>query len=79
MTAPILLAVAGCSGSGELGGASPLLRRRASPIPATLVCSGLLPRELDEVAAAFAAAGLAEAERRQEGDWAALLLRRRLR
>ncbi len=42
----------------------------------TLVCSGLLPVELDEVAAAFAGLGLAEAERRIEGDWAALLLRR---
>jgi hypothetical protein len=31
--------------------------------------------ELDEVAAAFAPAGLAEAGRRIEGDWAALLLR----
>ncbi len=45
--------------------------------PTTLICSGLLPPELDDVAAAFAPAGLAEAERRQEGDWAALLLRRR--
>jgi ribosomal protein L11 methyltransferase len=44
--------------------------------PRILVCSGLLPAELDEVAAAFASAGLAEAERRREGDWAALLLRR---
>jgi ribosomal protein L11 methyltransferase len=44
---------------------------------ATLLCSGLLPAELDEVAAAFAASGLAEADRRIEGDWAALLLRRR--
>jgi ribosomal protein L11 methyltransferase len=45
------------------------------PIPQALVCSGLLPGELDGVTAAFAPAGLAEAERRQEGDWAALLLR----
>jgi ribosomal protein L11 methyltransferase len=43
--------------------------------PETLVCSGLLPSELDHVAAAFAPAGLAEAERRRAGDWAALLLR----
>jgi hypothetical protein len=35
----------------------------------------LLPAELDEVAASFEPAGLAEVERRQEGDWAALLLR----
>ena len=44
--------------------------------PTTLVCSGLLPSELDDVAAGFAPAGLAGVERRQEGDWAALLLRR---
>jgi ribosomal protein L11 methyltransferase len=43
--------------------------------PVTLVCSGLLPEELDDVAAAFARNGLAEAERRRDGDWAALLLR----
>jgi ribosomal protein L11 methyltransferase len=42
----------------------------------TLICSGLLPTELDDVAAAFAPAGLAEADRRRDGDWAALLLRR---
>jgi ribosomal protein L11 methyltransferase len=43
---------------------------------ATLVCSGLLPTELDDTAAAFASAGLGEAERRHDGDWSALLLRR---
>ncbi len=48
-----------------------------APSPTTLVCSGLLPAELDEVAAAFAPAGLSESERRINGDWAALLLRRR--
>lgn len=63
MTAPILLAVA-----------SQLTSDRA---PSTLVCSGLLPPELDEVATAYAAVGVSEVERRQEGDWAALLLRRR--
>jgi ribosomal protein L11 methyltransferase len=47
------------------------------PWPTTLVCSGLLPSELDETATAFGAAGLIEVERRQGGDWAALLLRRR--
>jgi len=46
-----------------------------SRAPHTLVCSGLLPSELDETAAAFAPSGLAEAERRRDGDWAALLLR----
>ena len=45
-------------------------------IPDTLVCSGLLPTELDEVAAAFAPAGLDEIERRQDGEWAALLFRK---
>jgi ribosomal protein L11 methyltransferase len=39
------------------------------------VCSGLLPPELDDIAAAFAPAGLTEIERRRDGDWAALLLR----
>ena len=43
--------------------------------PARLVCSGMLEEEVDEVAAAFAPAGLSEAERRIEGDWGGLLLR----
>lgn len=43
--------------------------------PSMFVCSGLLPAELDDVGGAFASTGLAEVERRQEGDWAALLLR----
>lgn len=60
MTAPILLAVA----------------QQMSETPETLVCSGLLPSELDEVAGAFAAGDLSEADRRRDGDWAALLLRR---
>jgi ribosomal protein L11 methyltransferase len=58
---------------------SPILKAVASQIaeaPQTLVCSGLLPHELDETAATFVPAGLSEAERRQDGDWAALLLRR---
>lgn len=42
-----------------------------------VVCSGLLPVELNDVAAAFAPAGLDEADRRHDGDWSALLLRRR--
>ncbi|MGC1851003.1 MAG: hypothetical protein WA687_01040, partial [Solirubrobacterales bacterium] len=58
------------SNSGEAPATPP-------PAPITIVCSGLLPAELDETAAAFAPAGLDEAERRQDGDWAALLLRRR--
>ncbi|HEY5052446.1 MAG TPA: 50S ribosomal protein L11 methyltransferase [Solirubrobacterales bacterium] len=43
--------------------------------PTTLVCSGLLPTELDDIAAAFALGGLVERDRRHDGDWAALLLR----
>jgi ribosomal protein L11 methyltransferase len=60
MTSPILKAVA---------------RQIAAP-PQALICSGLLLTEQDEAAAAFAAAGLSEHARRQDGDWAALLLRR---
>ena len=60
MTSPILAAVAA----------------KLTAPPRTLVCSGLLPHELDATAAAFAEAGLGEAERRIDGDWAALLLRR---
>jgi ribosomal protein L11 methyltransferase len=60
MTAPILTAVA----------------RQMTEAPAAMVCSGLLPGELDDVAAIFGEAGLREADRRREGDWAALLLRR---
>jgi ribosomal protein L11 methyltransferase len=62
LTAPILKAVA-----AQLGSAS---------TPQTLVCSGILPTELDEVAESFHAVGLLETERRGDGDWAALLLRR---
>jgi len=58
---------------------APVLHEIAALItepPQTVVCSGLLPPELDDVAAAFAPIGLAETDRRREGDWAALLLRR---
>jgi ribosomal protein L11 methyltransferase len=44
--------------------------------PSTMLCSGLVPDELDRVAAAFADGGLVEAERRVDGDWAALRLER---
>jgi ribosomal protein L11 methyltransferase len=44
-------------------------------VPRTLICSGLLPAELDAATSAFAPTGLAEADRRIDGDWAALLLR----
>ena len=41
--------------------------------PTTLVCSGLLATEADEVEAAFAPLGLQPAERRFSGDWAGIL------
>jgi len=44
--------------------------------PRTLIASGLLVHEADEVAAAFAAHGLRERDRRERGEWAALLLTR---
>jgi len=44
-------------------------------VPDVLVAGGLLAREGDEVAAAFAAHGLREAQRRAGGEWIALLLR----
>jgi ribosomal protein L11 methyltransferase len=47
-------------------------------LPRVLVCSGMLESETDGVAAAFATLGLAEKERRTEGEWAALLLRSEL-
>jgi ribosomal protein L11 methyltransferase len=60
LTAPILHEVAG----------------RLEEVPERLVCSGLLLREVGEVAAAFAARGLAERRRLDDGDWTALLLTR---
>jgi ribosomal protein L11 methyltransferase len=45
-------------------------------VPNTLVCSGMLETEADDVAGAFSALGLSESGRRSEGEWAALLLRR---
>jgi len=85
MTSPILRAIAGHL-SGDPGVTRtnlPAVVREGHPqVPATaartLVLSGILPPELDEVAAAFAPAGFAEHDRRQMGDWAALLLRRPL-
>jgi ribosomal protein L11 methyltransferase len=46
-------------------------------LPEIVIASGLLLGEADEVASAFAVLGLAEAERRESGEWVALLLRRR--
>jgi ribosomal protein L11 methyltransferase len=80
MTAPVLreLAVQMCA-DGRRGRARASLpavaRTSPSPSPTTLVLSGLLPTELDDIAAAFAPLGLREADRRLDGDWAALLLR----
>jgi ribosomal protein L11 methyltransferase len=80
MTAPILKAVASQLLGGSRGSARPGLpavaRPGTLPTPATLICSGILPAELDDVATAFGAVGLVEVERRRDGDWAALLLRR---
>jgi ribosomal protein L11 methyltransferase len=58
LTAPILLEVAA----------------RLERAPDVVVASGMLHPEVDGVAAAFARLGLAEVERRVDGDWAALLL-----
>jgi ribosomal protein L11 methyltransferase len=83
LTAPVLrdLARQLICDSGERGGARRSLPAVApegpSPLLRTLVVSGLLPSELEEIAAAFATGGLEEAERRLDGEWAALLLRRR--
>ncbi|HET9163660.1 MAG TPA: 50S ribosomal protein L11 methyltransferase [Solirubrobacterales bacterium] len=65
MTTPVLKAVAGLLPNDEAR------RGRIT----TLVCSGILPTELDEVVSAFVPHGFAEVERRIDGDWAALLLR----
>ena len=82
MTAPILLAVAAQmserwrepgEGSPDNSGEGPAT---PPPAPETVVCSGLLPGEVDGVAAAFGVSGLSEVKRRQDGDWAAVLLRR---
>jgi ribosomal protein L11 methyltransferase len=83
LTAPVLKVIAaqlmsdwGSRGKGRRsnsGEAPPTL----PPTPDILVCSGLLPTELDETAAAFLQAGLVEEERRHDGDWSAMLLRRR--
>jgi ribosomal protein L11 methyltransferase len=81
MTAPILREIAAQLASDEGSrGRGPRSNSGEAPgtppsAPATLVLSGLLPNELDEVAAAFGSTGLTEAKRRVSGDWAALLLR----
>jgi ribosomal protein L11 methyltransferase len=45
-------------------------------LPDRVIASGLLVGEADEIAAAFAEVGLRGADRRDSGDWAALLLER---
>jgi ribosomal protein L11 methyltransferase len=55
----------------------PLLRQlRFAGVPRALIASGILVAEADEAAAALAAHGLVEVERRSAGEWSALLLRR---
>lgn len=51
-----------------------VLAMRLTPPPRALVAGGLLADEADEVAAAFAAAGLSERRRLERGGWVALLL-----
>lgn len=58
---PLLLCVARAGWAGEP--------------PRTLIASGLLTHEADEIAAAFQRHGLHEAGRRTSAEWAALLLR----
>ena len=50
---------------------------RMERAPERLVVSGLLRAEADEVAAAFAARGMAETDRREGTEWSALLLEAR--
>jgi ribosomal protein L11 methyltransferase len=79
MTAPILKAVATQLDAGGEGVRRSLPKTATEdplPAPQTLVCSGLLPPEVDDVSAAFGFSGLLEHDRRQDGDWAALFLRR---
>ena len=59
---------------------APLLETVAARLTAetrTLVCSGLLTSQEEQVSGALTAAGLEVAERRSQGDWAALLAARR--
>jgi ribosomal protein L11 methyltransferase len=56
--------------------ASRLAAARAPALPETVIASGLLVGEADEIAGAFAALGLVETARRESGEWAALLLSR---
>lgn len=56
---------------------APLLRDvagRLDQAPRWLICSGMLAGEVEDVASAFSASGLELLERRDSGDWSALLL-----
>jgi ribosomal protein L11 methyltransferase len=66
LTAPVLAAIAKRLGASD----------RAGDPPRSLVCSGLLAAEVDEIASAFGASGLVERARRADGEWHALLLAR---
>jgi ribosomal protein L11 methyltransferase len=54
----------------RLAGVSP------ASLPEVVIASGLLVGEADEVAGSFGRLGLAESERGESGEWAALLVRR---
>ena len=59
---------------------APLLVAWTARVPkatATVIAGGVLTPEADTVADAFAARGLHESQRRQSGEWTALLLERR--
>ncbi|MGH2961613.1 MAG: 50S ribosomal protein L11 methyltransferase [Solirubrobacterales bacterium] len=64
LTAAVLVATAERLGDGE------------GDVPRSLICSGLLASEVEEVVAAFGASGLAERERVADGEWHALALAR---
>jgi ribosomal protein L11 methyltransferase len=63
LTSPLLLELARAVSGGTVA------------VPERLVLSGLLNREAEPVAAAFATGGLGLASRRDVGEWTALLLR----
>ncbi|MDQ6842515.1 MAG: 50S ribosomal protein L11 methyltransferase [Actinomycetota bacterium] len=50
--------------------------RQLGPVPERLIAGGLLTTECEKVSGAFAARGLLESERRQSGEWAAILFAR---
>lgn len=58
-----------------LAGLAPDMAMALKP-EALLISSGIIAEREDEVALAYAAAGLERIERRQEGDWVALVHRR---